>query len=245
MMGRSGRAMLDALVSGTTDPGVLADLARGLLRKKLPALQEALEGRFDAEHTLVVGRILAHIDYLDEAMTSRRRSRRSSGRSRRRSSCCAQSRVSRAAEVIIAETGGDMTAFASAKHLASWAGMCPGNDESAGKRRSGKTRKCSKWLSQTLVECAKSANRSNDTYLAAQYRRLKARRGANKATIAICHSILTATSHMLQTGETYTDPGGDFFARRDPERTRKRLVGQLERLGYTVTVQEGGAAASA
>jgi hypothetical protein len=115
----------------------------------------------------------------------------------------------------------------------------PGNDESAGQRRSGKTRKGSKWLSQTLVECAKSANRSNDTYLAAQYRRLRARRGANEATIAVCHSILTAAWHMLQTGETYTDRGGDFFVRRDPERTRKRLVNQLGRLGYTVTVQEG------
>ena len=118
--------------------------------------------------------------------------------------------------------------------------MCPGNDESAGKRRTGKTRKGSKWLSQTLVECAKSANRSKNTYLAAQYARLRARRGANKATIAVCHSILTAVWHMLSTGETYTDPGGDFFARRDPERTRKRLVGQLERLGYTVTAAGRG-----
>jgi transposase len=121
----------------------------------------------------------------------------------------------------------------------------PGNDETAGKRRTSKTRKGSKWLSQTLVECAKSANRSKDTYLAAQYARLRARRGANKATIAVCHSILTAAWHMLTTGETYTDPGGDYFARRDPERTRKRLVGQLERLGYTVTLQEGAAAALA
>jgi hypothetical protein len=135
-----------------------------------------------------------------------------------------------------------MTVFPSAKHLASWAGMCPGNDESAGKRRSGKTRKGSKWLSQTLVECAKSANRTKNTYLAAQYARLRVRRGANKATIAVCHSILTAVWHVLSTGETYVDPGGDFFARRDPDRTRKRLVGQLERLGYTVTIEEGAPA---
>jgi transposase len=248
MMGRSGRAMLDALVAGTTDPGVLADLARGLLRKKLPALREALEGRFDAEHTLVVGRILAHIDYLDEAiddLSTAIEAQLGPLAPAVELLCTIPGVGRRAAEVILAETGADMTAFASAKHLASWAGMCPGNDESAGKRRSGKTRKGSKWLSQTLVECAKSANRSKDTYLAAQYRRLRARRGANKATIAVCHSILTATWHMLQTGETYTDPGGDFFARRDPERTRKRLVNQLERLGYTITVQEGGAAASA
>jgi transposase len=247
MMGRSGRAMLDALVSGTTDPQVLADLARGQLRKKLPALREALEGRFDVEHTIVVGRILAHIDYLDEAiddLSTAIEAQLGLLAPAVELLCTIPGVGRRAAEVILAETGGDMSAFASAKHLASWAGMCPGNDESAGKRRSGKTRKGSKWLSQTLVECAKSANRSKDTYLAAQYRRLRARRGANKATIAVCHSILTAVWHMLQTGETYTDPGGDFFARRDPERTRKRLVNQLERLGYTVTVQEGGALTS-
>jgi transposase len=246
MMGKSGRAMLDALVSGTTDPVVLADLARGQLRKKLPALRAALEGRFDSEHVLVVGRILAHIDYLDEAIDEL------SGAIEEQLGpfapavellCTIPGVGRRAAEVIIAETGGDMTAFPTAKHLASWAGMCPGNDESAGKRRSGKTRKGSKWLSQTLVECAKSANRTKNTYLAAQYARLRARRGPNKATIAVCHSILTAVWHMLSTGETYADPGGDFFARRDPERTRKRLVGQLERLGYTVTLQQGAAAA--
>jgi transposase len=246
MMGKSGRAMLDALVSGTTGPVVLADLARGQLRKKIPALRAALEGRFDTEHSLIVGRILAHIDYLDEAIDEL------SGAIEEQLGpfapavellCTIPGVGRRAAEVIIAETGGDMTVFPTAKHLASWAGMCPGNDESAGKRRSGKTRKGSKWLSQTLVECAKTANRSKDTYLAAQYARLRARRGANKATIAVCHSILTAAWHMLQTGETYTDPGGDFFARRDPERTRKRLVGQLERLGYTVTLQEGAAPA--
>ena len=246
MMGKSGRAMLDALVSGTTDPVVLADLARGRLRKKLPALRAALEGRFDAEHVLVVGRILAHIDYLDEAIDEL------SGAIEQQLGpfapavellCTIPGVGRRAAEVIIAETGGDMSVFPTAKHLASWAGMCPGNDESAGKRRTGKTRKGSKWLSQTLVECAKSANRSKNTYLAAQYARLRARRGPNKATIAVCHSILTAVWHMLTTGETYTDPGGDFFARRDPERTRKRLVGQLERLGYAVTLQEGAAAA--
>jgi transposase len=246
MMGKSGRAMLDALVSGTTDPVVLADLARGQLRKKIPALREALQGRFDSEHSLVVGRILAHIDYLDEAIDEL------SGAIEEQLGpfapavellCTIPGVGRRAAEVIIAETGGDMSVFPSAKHLASWAGMCPGNDESAGKRRSGKTRKGSKWLSQTLVECAKSANRTKNTYLAAQYARLRARRGANKATIAVCHSILTAVWHMLTTGETYTDPGGDFFARRDPERTRKRLVGQLERLGYTVTLKEEAAAA--
>jgi hypothetical protein len=131
-----------------------------------------------------------------------------------------------------------MTKFPTAGHLASWAGVCPGNDESAGKRRSGRTTKGSKWLRQTLTECAKAASRSNDTYLAAQYARTRTRRGANRATTALAHSILIACWHMLQTGETYHDPGGDYYQRRDPERTTKRLVAQLERLGHTVTLQE-------
>jgi transposase len=241
LLGKSGRAMLDALVSGTTDPQLLADLARGQLRRKLPALREALEGRFDSEHALVVGQILAHIDFLDESIE--------------RLSAAIEEQVApfaaavellctipgvqrRAAEVIIAETGGDMTAFASAGHLASWAGVCPGNDESAGKRRSGRTRKGSKWLRGTLIEAARAAARTRDTYLNAQYQRVRARRGANKASLAVAHSLLVAIWHMLQTGETYLDPGGDYYTRRDPARTTRRLVTQLERLGYSVTIQE-------
>jgi transposase len=156
-------------VSGTTDPVVLADLARGRLRKKIPALREALEGRFDAEHVVVVGRI-AHIDYLDEAideLSAAIEKQLGPFAPAVELLCTIPGVGRRAAEVIIAETGGDMTAFPTAKHLASWAGMCPGNDESAGKRRMGKTRKGSKWFSQTLVECAKSANRSKNTYACA------------------------------------------------------------------------------
>ena len=222
------------VVSGTTDPFVLADLARGQLRKKLPALREALEGRFEAEHALIVGQILSHIDFLDESID--------------RLSAAIEEQIApfaaavellytipgverRATEVIIAETGGDMTAFATAGHLASWAGVCPGNDQSAGKRRSGRTRKGSKWLRGTLIEAARAAARTRDTYLAAQYRRVRARRGANKASLAVAHSLLVAVWHMLQTGETYNDPGGDYYTRRDPARTTRRLVTQLERLG--------------
>jgi transposase len=246
LLGKSGRAMLDALVKGTTDPVVLADLARGRLRTKIPALRDVLAGRFDAQHALVVGRILAHVDYLDEAIDEL--------------SVAIEEQLGpfapavellstipgvarRSAEVIIAETGGDMSAFPTAKHLASWAGVCPGNDESAGKRRSGKTRKGSKWLRHDLAECAKAASRTKNTYLGVQYARLRVRRGANKATVAVAHSILTTVWHMLQTGETYNDPGADYFARRDPERARKRLVAQLERLGYTVNLQQEAQAA--
>jgi transposase len=241
LLGKSGRAMLDALVSGTTDPQLLADLARGQLRRKLAALREALEGRFDSEHALVVGQILAHIDFLDESidrLSAAIEEQIAPFAAAVELLCTIPGVQRRAAEVIIAETGGDMTAFASAGHLASWAGVCPGNDESAGKRRSGRTRKGSKWLRGTLIEAARAAARTRDTYLAAQYQRVRARRGANRASLAVAHSLLTAVWHMLQTGETYLDPGGDYYTRRDPARTTRRLVTQLERLGYSVTLQE-------
>jgi transposase len=241
LLGKSGRAMLDALVSGTTDPRLLADLARGQLRKKLAALREALEGRFDSEHALVVGQILAHIDFLDESidrLSAAIEEQIAPFAAAVELLCTIPGVQRRAAEVIIAETGGDMTAFASAGHLASWAGVCPGNDESAGKRRSGRTRKGSKWLRGTLIEAARAAARTRDTYLAAQYQRVRARRGANRASLAVAHSLLVAVWHMLQTGETYLDPGGDYYTRRDPARTTRRLVTQLERLGYSVTLQE-------
>jgi transposase len=242
LLGASGRAMLDALVSGTTDPEMLAELARGKLRKKIPALRQALEGRFSAKHALIVGQILAHIDFLDDAIERLSEAIEEQlgpfGNQQVELLCTIPGVQRRAAEVIVAETGADMTKFATAGHLASWAGVCPGNDESAGKRRSGRTTKGSKWLRQTLTESAKAAARTKDTYLAAHYARLRVRRGANRATTAVAHSILIAAWHMLQTGETYTDPGGDYFARRDPERATKRLVAQLERLGHTVILQE-------
>jgi transposase len=242
LLGKSGRAMLDALVSGTTDPGVLAELARGQLRNKLPALREALEGRFSAKHRLIVGQILAHIDFLDAAIDRLSDAIEEQlgpfGNQQVALLCTIPGVQRRAAEVIIAETGGDMSKFQTAGHLASWAGVCPGNDESAGKRRSGRTRKGSKWLRQTLTESAKAAGRTKDSYLAAQYARMRVRRGANRATTTVAHSILVAAWHMLSTGETYRDPGGDYYVRRDPVRATKRLVAQLERLGHTVTLQE-------
>ncbi|MDP8909701.1 MAG: IS110 family transposase [Chloroflexota bacterium] len=242
LLGKSGRAMLDALVAGTTDPHVLADLAQGQLRKKLPALREALEGRFSAKHALIVGQILAHIDFLDEAINRLSEAIEEQlgpfGQAQVSLLCTIPGVQRRAAEVIVAETGADMTKFPTAGHLASWAGVCPGNDESAGKRRSGRTTKGSKWLRQTLTEAAKAAGRTRDSYLAAQYARTRARRGVNRATTAVAHSILVAAWHMLRTGETWTDPGADYYTQRDPERATKRLVAQLERLGHTVILQE-------
>ncbi len=147
----------------------------------------------------------------------------------------------RTAEVIVAKTGADMNVFPSAGHLASWGGLCPGNDESAGKRRSGGTRKGSRWLSIALTEAAQANTRSRDTYLSAQYRRLRPRRGHRKAIGVVKHSIIVACWHMLTTGELYRDAGGDYFTRLDPDKQTRRLVAQLERLGHVVTVEKAAA----
>ena len=245
ILGVSGRAMLDALVAGTTDPEVLADLARGRLRSKLPALQEALEGRFDHLHAVWIGAILAHLDFLDEQIDTLTVTIGEQIVPFERAVellCTTPGVQRRAAESLIAEIGLDMSVFPTAKHLASWTGQCPGNDQSAGKRRSGKTRNGSKWLDWTLEESALAAIRAKDVYLAAQYARLRPRRGHKKALGAIKHSILCAVWHMLSTGELYRDLGGDYFRRRDQERITKRLVTQLEALGHTVTLQEAAAA---
>jgi len=237
--------MLDALVAGTTDPEVLADLARGRLRSKLPALREALEGRFDHLHAAWIGAILAHLDFLDEqieSLTMTIGEQIAPFEGAVELLCTIPGVQRRAAESLIAEIGLDMSVFPTAKHLASWAGQCPGNDQSAGKRRSGKTRNGSKWLDWTLEESALAAIRANDVYLAAQYARLRPRRGHKKALGAVKHSIICAVWHMLSTGELYHDLGGDYFRKRDPERITKRLVTQLEALGHVVTLQEAAAA---
>ena len=240
VLGKSGRAMLDALCEGTTDPEVLANLAKGRLRAKLPALREALEGRFDAQHALLIGAILAHLDFLDEQIE--------------RLSDAIEEQLrpfqpgvdllrtlgwieTRTAQNILTEIGTDMSVFPSAGHCASCAGQCSGNDQSAGKRRSGRTRKGSKWLNDALKDAAMAAIRTNDSYLQAQYRRLKPRIGHGRALGAVKHSIICAIWHMLSTGELYRDLGGDYFRKRDPERQTKRLIAQLERLGHKVTLQ--------
>jgi transposase len=241
ILGKSGRAMLDALVNGTMDPEVLAELARGRMRAKIPALKEALEGRFNHLHAVWIGAILEHIDFLDgqiAGLTEAIGEQIAPFEQAVELLCTIPGVQRRTAEVIIAEIGVDMSVFPTDKQLASWAGMCPGNDQSAGKRRSGKTRKGSKWLDWALEEAAMAAIRTKDVYLAAQYARLRPRRGHKKALGAVKHSILIACWHMLSTGELYVDLGGDYFRKRDPERITKRLIAQLESLGHKVILEE-------
>lgn len=241
-LGKSGRAMLAALVAGTRDPNVLADLAQGALRKKLPALRDALTGRFSGHHALIVGEILAKLDYLDQAI-----GRLSAEIDRVIAPFAAQVDLldsipgvdQRTAEALIAEIGVDMARFGSAARLASWAGVCPGQHESAGKSKSGKTRKGSKWLHAHLNQAAKAAARTKGTYLRAQYNRLKGRRGHAKATVAVEHSILVAAYHILDRGVPYADLGEDWFTRHhDPARRARSLADQIRALGYHVELNQ-------
>jgi transposase len=246
ILGKSGRDMLDALVAGTTDPVVLADLARRQLRTKIPRLQEALQGHFDTHHRLWIGSILRHIDFLDEQIEQLSAAIEEQIRPfwpAVELICTMTGFAQRGAECVIAEIGVDMSLFATDRHLASWSAQCSGNNESAGKRRSGKTRNGSKWLDYALEEAALAAIRAKDGYLAAQYRRLKPRRGHKKALGAVKHTMICAIWHMLASGETYRDLGSDYYTRRDPERQTRRLIAQLERLGHHVTLTQEAVAA--
>jgi transposase len=245
ILGVSGRAMLDALVAGTRDPEVLADMAKRKMRRKIPQLRDALEGRFRPHHALLVSEMLARIDNANatiDRLSVEIDERMQPYRELTELLITIPGVSQRTCEVLIAETGGDMTRFPTADHLASWAGMCPGNNESAGKHGAGTTRKGSKWLRATLTECAYAASRTHDTYLAAQFWRLAGRRGKKRAAIAVGHSILVAAYHILDRRQPYHDLGGDWFLKRSTQAHVRRLVGQLERLGHTVTLQPATAA---
>ena len=240
ILGVSGRAMLEALVHGTTDPAVLADLARGKLRKKLPALRQVLAGRFRPHHAFLVGQLLAHVDYLEEAISlvSEEVEARLAPFAEPLTNLDTVPGINkRTAEVIIAELGVDMSFFPSDRHLASWAALCPGNNESAGKHKSGKTRKGNRWLRTALVEAARGAVNTQDSALRARYRRVMRHRGHNKAVVAVAHAMLRAIYHLLAEGTTYRELGADYYDRRHQQRVTRRAIQLLERQGYRVALE--------
>ena len=240
VMGASGRAMLQALVQGTTDPVVLADLARGKLRQKLPVLRRALQGRFRGHHAFLIEQILAKIDFLDETLTrlTDELDRRLVPFEPMLAALDTIPGIDRIGAIsIVAETGADMTRFATAGHLCSWAGMCPGQNESAGKRRSGKTRQGNRYLRATLIQAALGAMRTRGSALQAKYHRIKRHRGHKKAVVAVGHQILEIAYFVMRDGVTYQELGADYFDRRHKERAVRRHVRQLEALGYRVTVE--------
>ena len=238
--GVSGRLMLAALIDGRDDPAVIADLAKRRLRSKIPALTEALNGHFTAHHAFMARLFLDRIDAhtadierlsarIDEAMEPFQAAREL---------LCSIPGISRTlAEVFVAETGAEMSVFPTAGHLASWAGTAPGKNESAGRVKSTKTRPGNRYLKGALGIAALAASRSTGTYFSAKYKRIAARRGPMKALVAVEHAMLVAAWNMLGNGEFYRDPGVDYFTRRAPANTKARAIGQLESLGYRVTLQ--------
>lgn len=246
ILGKSGRDMLSALIAGEQDPEKLAEMARGKLRGKIPELRRALKGTLRDHHRLQLRLHLDHLSHLAELILRL---------SERIGELCQphQERIARldeavginqqGAEEVIAEIGVDMSVFPTEAHCCSWAAICSGNNESGGKRRSGRTRKGNRWLRQTLVVAARAASHAKDSYLASRYRRLAARRGANRAAVAVAHTLLRIVYHMLKEGTHYKDLGGAYFDRREPERVKRYLVARLERLGYKVILEPVAAAA--
>jgi transposase len=246
IMGASGRLMIEAILEGKADPKTIAELAKGKLRKKREALEQALVGRVNAHHRLLLAMHLEQIDLLDEQIA--RLSQELAERLRpfetelvRLDAIPGVGR--RTAEVWAAEIGFDLSHWPSAGHLASWSGMCPGSEESAGKRKGGKTRKGNKWLRRALVEAAHAAEHKHGSYLQTQYRRLRYRRGAKKAAVAVGHSILVIAYQLLTRKEDYHDLGPVYLDERRRERAKRRALAQLEALGYEATLTEKRAVA--
>jgi transposase len=241
VMGVSGRAMLTALIHGTTDPAVLAELARGRLRQKLPALRQALAGHFRRHHAFLVEQILAKIDFLDEhvqRLTAEIDQRLVPFEPMLKNLDTIPGVDRITAVTMVAETGGDMSRFPTAGQLCSWAAVCPGHNESGGKRRSGRTRHGNRYLRGVLVQSALAATRAKDTALQSRYYRVKAHAGHKIAVVALGHQILEIAYYIMRDGTTYQELGADYFNRRHHERSLHRHVRSLEALGYRVTLEK-------
>lgn len=239
VLGASGRAMLRALIADTQTPDQMADLARGRLRRKRPALQWALQGQVTAHHRFLLAELLDQVDDLErriERFTRRIEEVGGPLAAAIQTVAALPGFDQRSAQNVVAETGADMTRFPTDDHLASWAGICPGSHESAGKRKSGKTTKGSRWLRAALVQAAWAASHTKASYFGAQYRRLVGRRGKKRALVAVAHSLLVVTYHVLRTGRPYQDLGADYFEKLDATRIVTSHVRRLERLGYAVTL---------
>jgi len=237
MKGMSARRILDALISGETDPIKLANLALGRLRRKRAELEQALNGHLKAHHSFLLAGYLAHIDYLDEAVqqVNKQLDKLLKGLLAELELLDTIPGISQqTAQVVWAEVGSDLTRFPTAKHLASWAGLCPGNNESAGKRMSARTRQGNKALRQALIEAAHAAIRRRDTYFYAQFRRLAARRGIKRALVAVAHSLLTTIYYVLTKRQPYRELGSNYFDERDRTVITRRLLKRLENLGVQV-----------
>lgn len=248
VMGVSGRAMLAALIAGEATPEQMAELAKGRMREKRDELVKALQGRVKAHHRFVLTELLCQIDSIEETIARFDQEIETYCRPFEEAVELLDTipGVGRqAAEIIVSEMGNDMSRFPSADHLASWAGVAPGNNESAGKRRSGRTNKGNQALRAALNQAAHAAARTKNTYLSAQYHRLAGRRGAKKAMVALAHSILVIAYHLIDRNEPYKELGGDYFDKRNVEATAKRLTKRLERLGFQVSLQQQPVGAAA
>jgi transposase len=240
VLGKSSRAMLRAVIAGETDPAVLAELALGRLRKQLERLRPSLTGRVTDHHRFLLKLLLDEVESLEGLLLrleERIETVLAPFAEPLRRLMTIPGVHQRVAEVVLAEIGTQMDQFPGADKLAMWAGMCSGNHESAGKRKSGRIPKGNRWLKRALVQAAWSASRTKNTYLSAHYRRLAARRGRKRALIALGHTLLVIIYHLLRDGTSYTELGGDYFERRDRNRLQKRLTQRLERLGFKVTLE--------
>jgi len=245
VLGASGRDMLEALCAGETDPGKLAQLARKRLREKIPQLRLALAGRMTDHHRFLLRLHLDHLNHLEKLIGQlgvrvEEVLAPFAGAAGRLMTIPGISQ--RVAEVVVAEIGTKMEQFPSAAHLASWAGLCPGNHQSAGKRKGGRTTKGDRWLRTILVQAAWAASRTKGTYFQAQYQQLARRRGRKRALVAVAHTLLVVIYHLLKDGTTYVELGPDHLGRQDPERLTQRLIKRLERLGHKVILEPRPAA---